>query len=56
MSDDEPRRELSRNCREAKGKPNSTHVCTGGACGCRCHETGAPADFRERVERGREEA
>ena len=51
--DYEPRRDISANCRRAKGAPNRTHVCTG--CDCSCHHVTPPADFRELVEQAKEE-
>lgn len=48
MATDEPRRDISANCRRQQGKPNSTHECTG--CDCRCHHLAAPPDFRTLVE------
>jgi hypothetical protein len=46
--------DLSPNCRDAAGRPRAEHACTG--CECACHAVAPPVDFRQQVERAREQA
>lgn len=52
--DDEPRRNISTNCRRLRDEPGHSATCSG--CDCPCHYVAVPPGFRELVEQLKAEA